>query len=206
MVKLLARGFTLHFQNDDFFCSCNFHLILINGVHFYSKVKWITCFAFELYILLSSTYFFGRIPNWWILHLTPTSPSTKAKITTCWHHLLPYWLGHYIMQQSIFPWRWSKRWHNPTPWSRSWATIISQLMHTSNFHLVGKLSLEKRFYLSPKPFSSQLDYVTKHPPIHPLETHYNSVVDEPQLRSTLITYLVNPTIPSLAVKVKVVTL
>jgi hypothetical protein len=31
-----------------------------------------------------------------------TSPLTKAKITTCWHHF-PYGLGHYlIMQQSIF--------------------------------------------------------------------------------------------------------
>jgi hypothetical protein len=27
--------------------------------------------------------------------------------------------------------------------------------------------------------------VTKHPPVHPLETHYDLVVDEPQLRSTL---------------------
>ncbi len=137
------------------------------------------------------------------LHLTTTSPSTKAKITTCWHHL-PFGLGHYLMQQSIFPRRWSKRWHNSTPWSRSWATI-SQLMHihTTNFHLVGNYHSKKRFHLSPKPFSSQLDYVTKHPPVHPLETHYDLVVDEPQLRSTLITYLVNPTIPSLAVKVKV---
>jgi hypothetical protein len=40
----------------------------------------------------SSTYFFGRIPNWWILHLTPTSPLTKAKN----HNLLGSIIFHMV--------------------------------------------------------------------------------------------------------------
>ncbi len=98
------------------------------------------------------------------LHLTTTSPSTKAKITTCWHHL-PYGLGHYLMQQSIFPWRWSKRWHNSTPWSRSWATI-SQLMHilTTNFHLVGNYHSKRDSIFHPNLF--QVNWIMW-PSIHP---------------------------------------